>query len=190
MGWLMSSFESRVGEIVAKAANRLSPTTYISSAVRDMERWEVDELAAAYLLAAVRNRQRSGVARTERDAQVAYRPSAVKPELEAAAARDDEEARLRLNREMKAIIDAGMDRYATKLRMQWTDELLRSEFALGDGSKVTWGEATKGQHELRMQMHLKNAAAGVEAAARHREAIAVLDSSRATTLNEAVMAPA
>lgn len=60
--------------------------------------------------------------------------------------------------------------------MEFTAELLASEFALGDGRRVTWGEATVGDHEQRIELLTKNAAANAEAAARHVNAVSVLTS--------------
>lgn len=190
----MHDLEERVGVVVARAATKLSPLTYLSGVVRKLDRSQVEELAVAYLLAQTKMRQRSLVARVERDSQKHVRPNkgtkawhawletpegASDKALQLEYARIDAEHHEKLVQSMKHTID----RYRDELRMEWTDELLRSDFSLGDGTKVTWGDATREQHEWRAEMHTKNAAAGVEGAARHRAAIRLLDESGANSLN-------
>jgi hypothetical protein len=63
-----------------------------------------------------------------------------------------------------------------------TEELLGTEFALRDGRKVTWGEATRGEHMQRIALLQKNAAGNVDAAARHYQAVAMLDEAGAGSL--------
>ena len=58
--------------------------------------------------------------------------------------------------------------------MKWTSELLRTEFALGDGTVVSWGEATIKQHNTRVDMLYANASGNIEVAARHQAAIITL----------------
>jgi hypothetical protein len=77
--------------------------------------------------------------------------------------------------------------FAMDLRLQWTAELLASEFALPDGSAVTWGDATVEQHEARREMFAANAVANVEGAARHKAAITALTSADAKCLNDLVV---
>lgn len=64
-----------------------------------------------------------------------------------------------------------LDEYAASLRMEWTEELLASSFALSDGVRVLWGDATIEQHRERAQMFTANAQANTEGAARHLAAI-------------------
>lgn len=77
-------------------------------------------------------------------------------------------------------------KYAAELRMEWTAELLATEFALGDGRRVTWGSATLAEHEQRAAMLEQNAVANAEAAARHRSAIQALGLAGAPNLAELV----
>lgn len=79
-----------------------------------------------------------------------------------------------------------LDRYAEDLRVSWTAELLDSTFAVGDGTLVTWGEATVEQHAERRQMFLNNAHANMEGAARHESALRELRASGKPTLREMV----
>lgn len=79
-----------------------------------------------------------------------------------------------------------MDEYETALkkefRTEWEAELLACEFALPDGTVTTWGEASLEQHEIRREMFKKNAAANMEGAARHAQAVEALQSSGAPNL--------
>lgn len=68
--------------------------------------------------------------------------------------------------------------------------LLNETFALGDGSKVRWGQATRAEHSQRIIMLTKQSA-GIEATAeRHRNAIAMLDFAGAVCLDDAYRAAA
>lgn len=76
--------------------------------------------------------------------------------------------------------------FAADLRMEWEQELLDAGFALPDGRMVAWGDATVEEHEQRANMLSKNAAANVEAAARHVRAITDIRAAGVTTLREVV----
>ena len=76
-----------------------------------------------------------------------------------------------------------IDDFATELRMQWTEELLATEFGLADGTRVTWGSATIDQHNERRDMFMANAQANAEGAARHTAAIRALEESGARCLD-------
>lgn len=67
-----------------------------------------------------------------------------------------------------------INEYAFRVRLELTAELLGSEFALGDGRRVTWGEASTEDHEQRIRMLTSNAVANAEAAARHQAAITII----------------
>lgn len=77
---------------------------------------------------------------------------------------------------------AVFEQYEADLKIQWTAELLASEFSLADGTRVTWGEATLAQHTARRDMFRDNAAANMEGAARHSAAIRELERSGADCL--------
>lgn len=75
------------------------------------------------------------------------------------------------------------DEFERDLRMQWTDELLASTFAVdGSGRSVTWGEASIEDHETRIGMLQGNASANLQAAARHQAAVNELRTSGVPTL--------
>lgn len=76
--------------------------------------------------------------------------------------------------------------YTDEMRVQWTDELLNSQFNLPDGTSVTWGTATRDQHEARYEMFKTNAMANLEGAARHKKAIDDLNASGVSTLFDLV----
>jgi hypothetical protein len=65
--------------------------------------------------------------------------------------------------------------YTQTIRLELTEELLGSIFALGDGRRVTWGEATRAEHEQRIDMLAKNANANAAAAARHVAAVSMIE---------------
>lgn len=91
-------------------------------------------------------------------------------------------AEAQLGESLGAIISA----YKESLHIEWTEELLDSEFALGDGTTVTWGDATVEQHEARALMFEGQAKAGIEGAVRHRKAIESIALANATSLRESV----
>jgi hypothetical protein len=81
-------------------------------------------------------------------------------------------------------LEQAIERVKEKTRYQVTRELLGTEFALGDGRSVTWGTATKQDHQTRIDLLTKNAAGNVEAAARHSQAIDLLNEHHIPCLNK------
>lgn len=71
---------------------------------------------------------------------------------------------------------------AAEVRIEVTAELLATRFALGDGTRVTWGEATIDQHRQRIDMLTSIASGTVETAARHHAAISMIESASAGCL--------
>lgn len=83
-------------------------------------------------------------------------------------------------------VTAMVHRVAAQVRLETTEELLSSVFALGDGGeRVTWGEATTEQHQKRIELLVGNAAGNVETAARHQAAIRMISEAGAGCLREA-----
>jgi hypothetical protein len=74
--------------------------------------------------------------------------------------------------------------FMATMRVQWTEELLGSEFALGDGRRVSFGDATVADHRKRVDMQTGLAMAELQDAALHEAAIAVLDETGAACLND------
>jgi len=70
--------------------------------------------------------------------------------------------------------------------MHWTKELLESRFALGDGRRPTWGEATAEEHNSRIQLLLRNTYGNLMTIARHTNALAAISAASTQCLNEAV----
>lgn len=68
--------------------------------------------------------------------------------------------------------------------IEWSDELLAREFALPDGTYVTWGEATADQHRQRVAMYqtLENAAS--DGRRRHFQAAREIGKRHARNLYE------
>lgn len=77
-------------------------------------------------------------------------------------------------------------RQDTRLRvvLELTGDLLEAEFALGDGSVVTWGDATVAQHQQRFDMLMANASGSLHSAQRHAAAVKMLAEHGAATLAE------
>lgn len=74
---------------------------------------------------------------------------------------------------------------ADKLLSDWLPALLDSTFALPDGTRVTWSDATVAQHEERAAWLEKTASANVETAGMHRRAVSDIRATGSLTLGEA-----
>jgi len=195
------SLELASREIVKKAASKLSPVDYIRSELRQMDPEDVVALATAYLLAQLKQRKRAQVREVEHEAQASREPRwgtrawdrwAELPENAEAAEKTREwhyqadAIDLRLARELRADIGRALDEFTNTMKMVWTRELLDSEFAVGDGTVTTWGDATLEQHEARMAMHRQNALGAAEGYARHAAAVDEIKRAGTSTLREAV----
>lgn len=150
------------------------------------------ELAIAALVDTIRRRQRSGVLSIERDAErsrTAQESGGQTPEQRATfdrLVRDAEERHLAIQRAHAARMARIIDDFKREVFVEWTAELLASDFAMPDGTRVTWGEATIEQHEERAAMFQRNAVANAEGAARHVQAVEQLKDSGALTLSDLV----
>lgn len=71
---------------------------------------------------------------------------------------------------------------ADQMVAEWTADLLASTFALPDGKRVTWGEATADQHRIRVNMLVKQAAGTTETAALHQKALQEMGQARVSRL--------
>ena len=183
----MSDYLSHAKSVVTEACKKLSPAEFIKSEAAVMSRDELEHLAAAYLLAQVKMRNRAVTLTVERDSERVVVPAPAADPVRLAEFRAEQAERDARNvSKLVDIVSAATAKFAAELRMEWTRELLDSEFALGDGTTVRWGDATMDQHEYRYQLHARNAQAGLEGAARHKEAIDTLNTTGASTLREAV----
>jgi hypothetical protein len=87
-----------------------------------------------------------------------------------------------------AKIVTGVAVAAVKQYIQWTKDLLDSSFFLPDGTEVTWGDATKAQHNLYIGM-LKSQRAGLDKNIDlHELAVADIDEGGTSSLRELVAA--
>jgi hypothetical protein len=77
-----------------------------------------------------------------------------------------------------------VDKLNAEVLLDLNKRLLKSAFALGDGTSVQWGEATKAQHEARLELLMKNVEGNLDTANRHRAAIEMLIDTQKKTLNE------
>lgn len=72
----------------------------------------------------------------------------------------------------------------TTARLELTAELLGSQFALGDGSQVSWGDATIDQHRQRIEFLMKHVDGNLQTIRLHEVAASMLRESHASCLNE------
>jgi hypothetical protein len=156
------------------------------------------ELAVAAIVDVVRRRQRADVLTIER-AATSNTPRRPRRTSEDWTPRGDEEEmyhemgyslseaiRAKHVDELGRAIGENVAKFTAELRIEWTAELLGSDFALADGTRVTWGEATVEQHEERAAMFQRNAVANAEGAARHLHALEALKFAGRETLNDLV----
>jgi len=188
----MPDLDIATGRIVKEAIKKLSPVTYLMTHVRTMKREILEELVVAYLLSQVEQRKRASSRSVERASErPVYAPikTPVTPSPEQDEVPEQSELELALaaegrRRELDAQIMIA--RNVSRIELLLNDELLRSQFSLGDGTKTTWGEATQADHLVRYEMYKTNLIADAEGAARHKKAIELLEASGAPTLNELV----
>lgn len=84
---------------------------------------------------------------------------------------------------------AYMAEYREAIRLEVTEELLGTEFSLGDGRRVTWREATTDDHEQRIRMLQKMAVSTLETAALHQDAVRLISDSKVKTLGDLAPIP-
>lgn len=81
-------------------------------------------------------------------------------------------------------VDKLIEEVRESTRLEVTEELMDALFALGDGTKVSWGDATIEQHRQRLAMLHGNLDGLAETAGRHARAIEMLEESGAHTLRQ------
>lgn len=85
-------------------------------------------------------------------------------------------------------VSSFLDSVAANLKMEWTAELLNAEFSPNhSGGRTTWGEASREQHERRIELLTANVHNNAELIARHRCAIDTIDQTGAENLNDAMV---
>lgn len=176
------------------------------SAARGLDEAMLRKLAADHLVSLAKMSRRAQVLRIENEAArdraavMHEKPTGRRPQRGTAAHRRwlaaSPENEAYEDRLAMAEIDAfaglmsglqqSLTKYTAAMRMEWTQELLGSEFALPNGQRVTWGEATAEQHATRLAMFMDKAAANLEGAARHRKALDELEKMGAANLNALV----
>lgn len=92
------------------------------------------------------------------------------------------------NERVRRVYDL-VQQVAEQTRLETTEQLLSTVFALGDGRKTTWGKATIQEHKQRITLLTKNATGVIETAARHRAAIKMIQSAGVSCLNEIEATP-
>lgn len=75
---------------------------------------------------------------------------------------------------------------ADRIRFETTAELLNTVFATGDGTRVSWRDATVAQHEERVDMLTKMIAGTSETAAMHIAAVRMIKDAGVETLGHIV----
>jgi hypothetical protein len=85
---------------------------------------------------------------------------------------------------MEVGIQLRIEEAAKQVRLELGGDLLKSDFALGDGTRVSWGKATREQHQMRAQMMSTKSVSIAEDAARHLAAVRIMDESKADSLEE------
>lgn len=81
-------------------------------------------------------------------------------------------------------ISEAINKFAEQVRFEVTAELLDSIFATGDGTRVTWREATLEQHEERIEMLTKSMVGTAETAAMHQRAVQMIKAAGVQTLGQ------
>ncbi len=189
------SVARRVIDRVTDLCNDSEVAAVIEREVMRLTKQQLAGFAAGWVRIAVDSEIRQRTRDAEMAAQKAYEES---PEGQAERAakdrqraerdaeyRAEKEASDRRYREgMASAIWKCMDDYADYLHVKWTQELLDSPFALGDGRTVMWGDATVEDHRGRVAMLTKHAAGTLESASRHKQAIDDLESAGVQTLRE------
>lgn len=131
-------------------------------------------------------RERVRVEIREHEAELVAKRAA--KEAERCRLRDEERARCGLPPFTSFADDLSfaVNRFREEITLEITSELLASRFAAGPGREVTWGAATVADHRMRIEMQTKFAAGSMEDAARHAEAIRVIEEAGVATLAETV----
>lgn len=155
------------------------------SLVQGMDTDSVQRAAVNLLLIEARNLERSFVRVKEQQA-VASAPVA-QPVFEEVTWSKEQEAELKQRQAaMRSHLNQEVSSLLRRMRMRWSAKLLMASFALRDGRRVTWGEATLSNHKERVEMFKKNAAANLEGAARHQAAIHDITEAGLECLNDLV----
>lgn len=161
MSMLMSrSRPQEVGERIDQIVS-----TGIADAIYSQPDDVIAECARRYVLAQIGQRKRAEMRTREADAKFREASSTAK-------------ARLR------AKVNLITTELAQSLHKEWTAALLAGEFALPDGTRVSWADATAAQHGERADQLESLAAGDMATATIHRQAINDLRDAGVATLGE------
>lgn len=158
---------------------------------RALDSEQQEAAAVLYLLRLLKERHREVVVSIERASAMHSRsvPATTEPDAQKTLRQlASEEAIAELQQRHLERMTSYLEDFLAEQRMQWTEELLQSTFAMPDGSLVLWGEATVEQHKVRRDMLLSNARGNMEAASRHERAIRDLTQGRRSRLRDLTMA--
>lgn len=162
----------------------------VDTVMDELEFDEVFELAKSYLVDDARDHMRRIAREKEQRAE---------NKMKAKRAKANREHRERENlelyghkespslEEMSGVLEKALNDYAMTKHVEWTNELLASDFTLSNGETVTWGDATIEQHRDRCAMFAANVKSNADGHARHTLAIQELEASGLPTLNELVV---
>jgi hypothetical protein len=81
-------------------------------------------------------------------------------------------------------VNRAIQDYADRLRFEITAELLDTVFAVGDGTRVSWRDASVTQHEERVELLAKMIAGTSETAAMHIRAVRMIKDAGVDTLGQ------
>lgn len=98
-------------------------------------------------------------------------------------ATEDEEALGRAIQKLQGDLERHLEPYVAA--MEFTEAFLNSEFAVGDGRRVTWGDATSDDHIARIKLMQAQIAGINEDIELHQRVVEVLSTFDAPTLREA-----
>lgn len=177
--------------VVADATAGMERVACEALALIPRDEWE--PILIAQLVSDARAAQREAALRAERNAERKHRRTTGREWAQARQqhwARQKTELGLPQSASTEDVLSASIEAFKAEIRIEWTEELLGSKFALGDGRKVAWGEATVHQHKERLRIFRDHAKTNLEGAARHQAAIDTLKETGAACLNEACLAHA
>lgn len=185
----MTESRSRLDRLIAQARAKHSDPEdarlELLGLVADADDDFRDDLAFAFARGAFDDAIRNDTLKEERAATVTpAAPKAMRRERRSVFDRPETPEQEASAQRFRDRVDQIMSDLKADLQMEWTRELLDSVFAVGDGTFVSWGEATVEQHEARIQMHAVNAEAAMEGWARHSQAVDAIAEAGVSCLNE------
>lgn len=183
----MKDFDSKLYRIITDLSIDVGPGLATRAGLAldtHLGKRDIREVVIAYLVENARDFARHQAAKVEREATHPRNDlsDAVRDKLETRAVQREKASAARW-----AELQAQYEREVrAELFIEWTAQLLSTEIAMPDGRRTTWGMATVSEHRARHAMLTANASANTVNAARHAEALDLLESTGATCLIEAL----